>query len=301
MFFARVYILKVFNCFGDSLSFSVRARGLTFEIKLVELGKLHIHEEIIPELLDSMVEEIRSNGVLKHPIIADANTLVVLDGMHRVAALRKIECRCIPACLVDYHSPKVKVGCWYRTVSGEASTSVLLDLLRRLEIKVDKARPAEARRALENREAVAAILSKNDCHKIYARARGIREAYAWVGRIEKIFASGGLNVSYEMERDAEEGVKSGRAIAAVMTPRATKGEVLEAALAKKLFAHKTTRHVVPARPMCVDVPLKWLMGKSIEEANEMLLEHLARREMKRLPRGSVFEGRRYEEELVVFE
>jgi len=53
--------------------------------------------------------------------------------------------------------------------------------------------------------------------------------------------------------------------------------------------------------MCVDVPLNWMMaGKSIEEANKMLIEHLAKREMKRLPKGSVFEGRRYEEELVVF-
>jgi len=299
--FARVYIFQVFNWFGDNLSFSVRAGGFTFQIKLVELGKLHIHEEIIPELLNSMVDWIMSSGMLKHPIIADVNTLVVLDGMHRVAALRKIRCRYIPVCLIDYNSPKVKVGCWYRTVSGKASTNVLLDLLRQLKVKVDKASITEAKRALENREAVAAILLKNDCYKISAKASGIREAYALVGHIEKTFANSGLNASYEMERDAEENVKSGQAIAAIMTPRATKSEVLEAALSKKVFAHKTTRHIVSTRPMCVDVPLKWLMaGKSIEGANKMLIEHLAKREMKRLPKGSVFEGRRYEEELVVF-
>ena len=239
--------------------------------------------------------------MLKHPIIADVNTLVVLDGMHRVAALRKIRCRYIPVCLIDYNSPKVNVGCWYRTVSGKASTNVLLDLIRQLKVKLDKASIAGAKRALEDRETVAAILSKNDCYTISAKASGIREAYALVGRIEKTFANSGLNVSYEMERDAEENVKSGQAIAAIMTLRATKSEVLEAALSEKVFAHKTTRHIVPTRPMCVDVPLAWLEGEiSLDRVNAMFAEHLSKRETKRLPVGSTFEGRRYEEELLIF-
>jgi hypothetical protein len=282
------------------LSFRVR-EGLSFQIKLVELGKLHIHEEIIPELLNSIVDWIMSSCMLKHPIIADVNTLVVLDGMHRVAALRKIRCRYIPVCLIDYNSPKVNVGCWYRTVSGKASTNVLLDLIRQLKVKLDKASIAGAKRALEDRETVAAILSKNDCYTISAKASGIREAYALVGRIEKTFANSGLNVSYEMERDAEENVKSGQAIAAIMTLRATKSEVLEAALSEKVFAHKTTRHIVPTRPMCVDVPLAWLEGEiSLDRVNAMFAEHLSKRETKRLPVGSTFEGRRYEEELLIF-
>ena len=301
MVFARVYIFKVFNCFGDNLSFSVRAGGLTFQIKLVELGKLHIHEKIISELLDSMVDEIKSSGMLRHPIIADVNKLVVLDGMHRVAALKKIKCCYVPACLVNYDSPNVKVGCWYRTVEGRTSTDALLDLLRQFKVKVEKAKVTEAKRALENRKAVAAILSKKDCYTISAKASGIREAYAWVGRIEKTFANGGLIVGYETERDAEENVKSGRAIAAVMTPRATKSEVLEAALSGKVFAHKTTRHMVPMRPMGVNVPLAWLTGDiSLDKANATLTEHLSKRESKRLPVGSTFEGRRYEEELLIF-
>ncbi len=248
-----------------------------------------------------MVDEIKSSGMLKHPIIADVNTLVVLDGMHRVAALKKIKCRYVPTCLVDYDSPKVKVGCWYRTVSGKASTNVLLDLLRQLKIKLDKASIAEAKRALEDRKAVAAILSKKDCYAISAKASGIREAYAWVGRIEKIFVNSGLDVSYETERDAEENVKSGQAIAAVMTPRATKSEVLEAALSEKVFAHKTTRHMVPMRPMGVNVPLAWLTGNMLlDKVNAILAEHLSKRKSKRLPIGSIFEGRKYEEELLIF-
>ncbi len=282
------------------MSFRVR-EGLSFQIKLVELGKLHIHEEIIPELLNSMVDWIMSSGMLKHPIIADVDTLVVLDGMHRVAALKKIRCRYIPVCLINYNSPQVNVGCWYRTVSGKASMNVLLDLLSQLEIKLDKASTAEAKRALEDREAVAAILSKNDCYTISAKASGIREACAWVGHIEKNFANSGLNINYETERDAEESVKSSQAIAAVMTPRATKSEVLEAALSEKVFAHKTTRHMVPMRPMGVNVPLAWLTGDmSLDKANAALAEHLSRCKAKRLPLRSTFEGRRYEEELLIF-
>lgn len=283
------------------MSFSVRVAGFTFQIKLVELSKLHIHEEIIPELLDSMVDEIKSNGVLKHPIIADTNNLVVLDGMHRVAALGKILCRSIPACLVNYDDSKVKVGCWYRTICGNTSVGRILDTVRSLRVELIKVSKTDAKRLLAGRRAVAALLMKNDCYAVHTKAKGIRDAYDWVGHIEKALATEGMEINYETELDAEEKVVAGDVDAAMMTPGVTKEEVLEAALSEKLFAHKTTRHVVPARPMYVDVPLKWLMaGKSIEEANKMLIEHLVKREMKRLPKGSVFEGRRYEEELVVF-
>jgi hypothetical protein len=221
--------------------------------------------------------------------------------MHRVAALKKMKCRYVPACLVDYDSPKVKVGCWYRTVSGKASMNVLLDSLEQLKVKVDKTPIAEAKRALGGRKAVAVILSKNGCYTISAKASGIREAYAWVERIEKTFAKRRLNVSYETERDAEENVKSGKTIAAIMTLRATKSEVLEAALSEKVFAHKTTRHMVPMRPMGVNVPLAWLTGNmSLDKANAILAEHLSKRKTERLPVGSTFEDRRYEEELIIF-
>ena len=86
----------------------------SFELALVELKSLHIHEEIIPDKMQELVEKIPHDGVWIHPIIVDRNSLVVLDGMHRVAAAKEIGYRYIPVCLVDYENPSIHIGCWYR-------------------------------------------------------------------------------------------------------------------------------------------------------------------------------------------
>ncbi|MEM1550822.1 MAG: ParB N-terminal domain-containing protein, partial [Candidatus Bathyarchaeia archaeon] len=42
------------------------------------------------------------DGVLKKPIVVDETTKVIIDGHHRVEALRLLGCKRVPACCVDY-------------------------------------------------------------------------------------------------------------------------------------------------------------------------------------------------------
>ena len=112
--------------------FSLPTPELELRLRLEELSKVRIHEEIIPKLLEELSNAISSDGEAKHPVIVDSNTLVVLDGMHRVAAFEKLGCKYLPVCLVDYQSPGVKVGCWYRTVDGRTSMNELLDIIQTL-------------------------------------------------------------------------------------------------------------------------------------------------------------------------
>ncbi len=46
------------------------------------------------------------------PIAVDRSTYIILDGHHRLHALRRIGCRKIPAILVDYHSEEIEVIPW---------------------------------------------------------------------------------------------------------------------------------------------------------------------------------------------
>lgn len=79
---------------------------------LVEIEKLKEHEEVDPRHLNELREEIESDGVLKKPIVADQNTHIILDGHHRVNALRELGCKKIPVVFVDYWSPNIKVLSW---------------------------------------------------------------------------------------------------------------------------------------------------------------------------------------------
>ena len=284
------------------MRFKLAAPGLELQLGLEDLSKVRIHEEIIPEMLEELVSEIKSSSVVRNPVIVDLNSLVVLDGMHRVAALKEMGCRYLPVCLLDYQSSNVRVGCWYRTIRGEVGESRFLDLFRLMGLSAEPVPSETASRALEERQATAALLTKDACYLLKGEGSGIRESYAWVKRIERTLGEEGLRVDYENELDAVQRARSGEVAATLMVPVVRKDEIIEAALSDNVFAHKTTRHVLSTRPMHVDVSLGWLKGdRPLEELNRMLIEHLSKRRVKRLPKSALFEKRKYEEELWIFE
>ena len=49
-----------------------------------------------------------------YPLLVDKDTLVVLDGHHRLATLRKLRVDEAPVMLVDYFSDDINVGSWRR-------------------------------------------------------------------------------------------------------------------------------------------------------------------------------------------
>jgi hypothetical protein len=79
------------------------------EIFLMDLDELKEHEQIRPEYLEELKNEILSDGILKMPIAVDRTTCIILDGHHRLHALRRIGCKRIPCILFDYQSPEIEV------------------------------------------------------------------------------------------------------------------------------------------------------------------------------------------------
>lgn len=81
----------------------------TDKICLVDLEVLKEHEEIRPDYLEELKNEILSGGILKMPIAVDKKTYIILDGHHRLHALKKIACKRIPVILFNYQSPEIEV------------------------------------------------------------------------------------------------------------------------------------------------------------------------------------------------
>ncbi len=90
-----------------------RSEGLNLQkvkdIVFIELEELKEHEEIRPDYLEELKNEILSDGILKMPIAVDKKTYIILDGHHRLHALKKIGCKRIPVILFDYQSPEIEV------------------------------------------------------------------------------------------------------------------------------------------------------------------------------------------------
>jgi len=82
------------------------------DVVFIQIEELKEHEEIRPDYLEELKNEILSDGILKMPIAVDKSTYIILDGHHRLHALKKIGCKKIPVILVDYQSPEIKVIPW---------------------------------------------------------------------------------------------------------------------------------------------------------------------------------------------
>jgi ParB-like chromosome segregation protein Spo0J len=76
---------------------------------LFNIKALKEHEEIRPDYLEELKNQILWDGILKMPIAVDKKTYVILDGHHRLQALKRLGYTKIPVILIDYHSPNIKV------------------------------------------------------------------------------------------------------------------------------------------------------------------------------------------------
>jgi hypothetical protein len=85
-----------------------KTKGVVF-FKIEELKE---HEEIRPDYLETLKNEILADGILKMPICIDQKTCIILDGHHRLQALKRLGCKKIPCVLVDYQSENISVIPW---------------------------------------------------------------------------------------------------------------------------------------------------------------------------------------------
>jgi len=75
----------------------------------VECGVLLPHEATVPERLEALRNQLVHEGVLYRPVIVDRDSMVILDGHHRVRILTEMGCALIPVYLVNYGDPEIRV------------------------------------------------------------------------------------------------------------------------------------------------------------------------------------------------
>lgn len=76
---------------------------------LLPIQDLKTHEEAEPERVRRVMRQMQSTGFVKKAIAVDAKSMVVLDGIHRLSALKALGCVKVPAWLIDYSDNDVIV------------------------------------------------------------------------------------------------------------------------------------------------------------------------------------------------
>ena len=76
---------------------------------LVPVRDLKTHEEAEPDRVRRVMKQMRSTRVVKKAIVVDSKSKVVLDGVHRLSALKSLGAVRVPAWLIDYSDDGVLV------------------------------------------------------------------------------------------------------------------------------------------------------------------------------------------------
>ena len=272
----------------------ITSSGSCFKIRLVELEKLKPHEEVIGHIVDELAAGMQLENKFRDPLMVDEKALVILDGMHRYAALKKIGCAYALCCLFNYDDPQIKVGSWYRFLNVGDGDAVAEKKLAELRLRYKR-----YSRIDEKHFHHPTIITKVYVYQT-EDSDSMRSARLAV-QIEKSLIHDGYDIQYAPENTIEENLRSNTSNIVLPIPIFTKTMIRQTALTGQLLPHKITRHHIPSRPLRLNVPLTFLQDRvGIEEANRQLDAHLSLRQIERKPPGSIVDGRRYQEELLIF-
>lgn len=82
------------------------------EFALLEIATLREHEEVEASQIPDLARRLIDDGAVRDPIWVAREGLVILNGHHRVRALRALGARRVPAWLVDYDDPRIVLERW---------------------------------------------------------------------------------------------------------------------------------------------------------------------------------------------
>ena len=87
-------------------------------LSVVEIASLLQYEIVDPNHVNEISYSLRTSGILRNPVIRDKRTGLLIDGHHRIAALKELGCTNVVAFNVDYLSQNVQVVGINRIISG---------------------------------------------------------------------------------------------------------------------------------------------------------------------------------------
>lgn len=265
------------------LRIPIGAGAFELEITVDQVCKLLPHEEVIPSYLEALTRAFAASSFQRNPVIVDAHSNVILDGTHRWAAMKELGFRWIAVCKVDYSNPLIELDSWARAF--EPAGSGLERVLRKFG--------AELVGLDEVGESDLAVITSRLAFRI--PHSGLADAFEKLRQLDREMRElVGRAPSY-VPRSSWRCYASSSLLLA--PPRPRKPDVVKAAREGYLMPPKSTRHIIPARPMGVNVPLKLL---KMHELDTELIEGALRQKRPLLVNPPVLLDREYQEFLVMF-
>ena len=273
-------------------------------VGIARISDLKPHEEIIEDYLEKLSSIIRKCKFLKNPIIVDLNSNVILDGMHRWHALKRMGFKYIGVCYVDYRDPRVKLRRWFRFLKGRVDVNLLIKELKELRKQGVLEGEWVSIAEVEGLEKGGILLGGYG--EVFLPEFDNREKLLYYRSLDSVieYLSKKFRLKLEYRPDvdlpgAQRLLEEYSVIVAM--PTLSKNEVVEVALAGLVYPPKTTRHEIPARPMFMNFPLGLLRKRDADlpALNEHLRKLLRYKNVLYISSGLEIE-REYREDIILF-
>lgn len=234
--------------------------GRELKLSVRRIDSLRPHEETSEELVKSLRLRMTEEWMQRDPIVIDEKKSIILDGMHRFAALGSLGRRHAVCFEQNYADDGVRVFRWLRYLRRPGQST--LKLVKR---SLGLSRMTSAEEAIESVDSGDSQIALIERDKGFVRS-GMKhpDDYGMVRMFDRIAISSEEEVEIIEESVATDRVKSSGAL--LLTPKIRKEDVVKAGMSGRLLPHKTTLHVLPIRILGIDFPLSDLSEKTKAEA-----------------------------------
>jgi hypothetical protein len=280
---------------------------LELKLEVVPVESLLPHESTLPHIVHKLLLEFTNLEKLQNPVIIDEND-ILLDGNHRAFVFKKLHFKYISVCKINYFNENVKLRYWYRLLKNIKRADLLKQVVEDMDGTVTQVTDKNALKiVLENNSLSFGIQQGDFYAAISFREDSVNDAVSTYDLLEKVqttLLKKGATLQYipdqyVHERKFYDALNDDEVV--IWTPQITKKMVIDAAKKGKIFSPRTTRHLIPSRPINVNVPSYWFKENiSLEEINRRFSKFLESKHIKRFGPGQVIAGRYYGEELFIY-
>jgi hypothetical protein len=281
--------------------------SLDLKLEVVPVESLLLHEKTFPRIVERLILEFKNWANLQNPIIVDEKN-VVLDGNHRAFVFKKLKFKYIPVCKTDYFHENVKLRYWFRLLQRIDSVDLLRRIVEDMNGTVQEVRDSETLKKILQNNHLSCGIQRGSVYAVIRFNEDVVNdavsAYNVLERLQDTLMQKGITVKYISDHRVHEPrfcseLEHGEMV--IWTPHITKEMVIDAAKSGKVFAPRTTRHLIPPRPLNVNVPTGWFKEDiSLEEINMRFSKFLEGKHLRRFGPGQLIDGRYYGEEVCIF-
>ena len=258
-------------------------QGKLPNLKIIKIDNILLHEDINKQSVEKLRTRIGLSGILQNPIVCtrirNYKKFLLLDGAHRYTALKELECRYVPAQIVDYHDPLLKLKKWGHlfNINDEQLIIDTAKNIKNVQCEISKYKKSVTFHKITPRF-YAQIILKSGRSILITGKNYLKEKIDAINTLSSLYIESGLidRISYD---DFDSLITYYQDFTGlIIYPQFTKDEITQIARKTPKLPAGITRHIIPKRVLHLNMPLNILrFADNQSEVEKFLMDFINQR------------------------